>query len=301
MSVWSLLESTFPILLEHMHRAHRTLPSLPINDPVTWERLEDFYLFDHTPINGARVTDEFSRRRYMSADYLDSCYEQLVEEGYATQKGDMFSLAPCGRALYQQMLDTKAKAYASVDLLCEEKFANLVRFLQKGYAAALKTDFLHHKPSLSHGYRYYMNFEGGQLGDLWRYINLFELYRDDVHFASWKMMGFSAIEIETLTYLWREGEQTAGTLAEMLAHRGYDADDYAFTLDELRWLGYVMPSGDLSYVLTLDGRHVRSGIEAETDIQFERFCCATFSDEDMVNFSEAVHALRLNPSTLTQE
>ncbi|MEO1647095.1 MAG: hypothetical protein AAFR67_18050 [Chloroflexota bacterium] len=46
---------------------------------------------------------------------------------------------------------------------------------------------------------------------------------------------------------------------------------------------------------------MRSGIEAETDIQFERFCCATFSDEDMVNFSEAVHALRLNPSTLTQE
>lgn len=301
MAVWSLLESTFPTILEHMHRAHRTLPTLPMTDPVTWERLEDFYLFDHTPINGARVTQELSRRCYMSADYLDGCYEHLVDEGYARQQGDMFSLAPCGRALYQQMLDAKAKAYASVRLLDEETFANFVRFLQKGYAAALKTDFLSHKPSLAHGYRYYMDFEGGQLGGLWRYINLFELYRDDVHVASWKMMGFTAIEAETLSYLWREGEQTAGTLAEMLAHRGYDADDYAHALEALRSLGYAMPADIHSYALTIDGRHVRSGIEAETDVQFERLCRATFTDDDIQTFSDAVKALHLNTSTLTQD
>lgn len=301
MSVWDTLESVFPVLKAHMREAARHIPSLARYEVGMWERLEDFFLFDHHPINGERVTQALQRRSYLSADYLDAWYAYLVDTGYAQLVGeDAFVLTGVGKQLYQRMMAQKAEAYAQVRVMPETEFEGLVRFLQQGYTAAVNTPLLTHKPSMQYGYRYYTDFvDGGQLGTLWSRINLFELFRDDIHAATWRMMGFSAIEIETLTVLWRDGTQTAASLADMLVHRGYCTDDYAQTLDELRWLGYAMPAdGCYAYALTLDGRHVRSGIEAETNMRFDTFCQQTFSDQAMCHFQRAIDSIQANTRSL---
>ena len=64
------------------------------------------------------------------------------------------------------------------------------------------------------GYEFYSNIGGGQLGNMLGWINLFELYRDDVHASVWRQAGFTGIQIETYTQVWRGEAKNASELAE---------------------------------------------------------------------------------------
>ena len=59
----------------------------------------------------------YQRRAYMSPETMDRHYQNLVEQGYATENGGLFSVTEKGREAYLDFFGQRAKAYATVSLL----------------------------------------------------------------------------------------------------------------------------------------------------------------------------------------
>lgn len=99
-------------------------------------------------------------------------------------------------------------------------------------------------------------------------VDLFA-FRDDAHYAAWQGLAVTGPEWEALSHVWGANVwgspvRTLDALAEKLAFRGYDRDDYARTLGALVARGWVLETeGQLA--LTPEGLETRERVEAVTD------------------------------------
>jgi hypothetical protein len=93
-------------------------------------------------------------------------------------------------------------------------------------------------------------------------------YRDDAHLASWKPLGVTGQEWETLTHLWHGDIVTLDDLcARHCARRGYSCDSYAAVLRELIARGWVIEQNG-SFRISEQGRRLRQEAETTTDRYF---------------------------------
>lgn len=288
--VWATLESAFPTIISYLRETEKEMPHFSVQDVEGWSHLMDALVFEATPITGRIIQENLSRRAYMSAEFMDKQLKNLAEVGYLEKGLEGYTITDKGLNDYQDYLDGRADAYSKTQLLSEEDFNTLIGFLQKGYEAALVTEKPDNKPSMAHGKKFYTHLGGGQLGALLGWINLFELYRDDVHAAAWKKQNLTGIQIETLTKVWRDEALQASELAEQLQHRGYQKHDYQLALDRLVERG-LLNEHDENYQMTARGKTVRQQIDEDTNTMFDDFCSQTFSDDDVQNLERIVQAI----------
>ncbi len=297
--VWHTLESAFPVVIGKMRGLDSDFPPHVIESVAGWQRLMDFMVFEDQAINGEIVTHQLQRRAYMNPITIDQHFEALVQAGYAEKHADgTFTVTDAGRDGYLDYFAQRTTAYQPVTLLPQAEFEQLIGFLQKGYEAAKHADEPQNKPSMMLGHRFYTHVAdtGGQLGTLLGWINLFELYRDDVHAAIWREAGFTGIRMEVFTHVWHDEEHNARKLAEHLAHRGYNQSDYQAALDELVQFGLISTHDDY-YTLTDEGREFRHALEEATNIMFQDFCIVTFSEDDLANFAQIIDSLKNTESS----
>lgn len=296
--VWHTLESAFPTIIGKMRHLDSDFPPHPIESVEGWQRLMDFMVFEDQAINGEIVTSQLNRRAYMNPITIDKHFDSLAQAGYATKHDDgTFTVTDAGREGYLDYFSQRTTAYQTVTLLPQSEFDQLIGFLQKGYELAKHADEPDHKPSMGLGHRFYSHVAetGGQLGALLGWINLFELYRDDVHAAVWRDADFTGIRMEVFTHVWHDDEHNASKLAEHLVHRGYSKSDYQTALDELVAFGLITTHDDY-YTLTEEGREFRNSIEEDTQAMFQDFCMITFSEDDLSNFARIIEILKNDES-----
>ncbi|MEM9951829.1 MAG: hypothetical protein AAF846_09530 [Chloroflexota bacterium] len=294
--VWQTLELAFPRIVGEFRNAEANLAKHPIEDVANWRRMMDFALFGKQPINGKIITETLSRRAYMNPVAMDAEFTSLAEQDFA-QKHDnnTFTSTSMGAAIYLDYELARMNAFSQVHLLSDEDFNQLIAFLQKGYEQAKSAEYSKHKPSMEIGYNFYTLLAkmGGQLGGLLGWINLFELYRDDVHASVWKNADFTGVQMEVFTHLWHSENYNASKLAEKLAYRGYTEADYQIVLDELVESQVAIQASD-AYTLTDKGRELRQSIETDTERIFNSFCEMTFNEDEIDEFARIINRLK-NP------
>ncbi|GAB5493946.1 MAG: hypothetical protein Phog2KO_41610 [Phototrophicaceae bacterium] len=289
--VWNTLESAFDVIIGNLRTAEKDLPEHKIQTINGGLSLMDFLLFENQAINGAIVCQNLQRRAYNSPDKLDQNYRNLAKQGYATEQDGLFSVTDKGRALYLDYFAQKANAYAKVTLLSEDDFTDFINFLEKGYEAGKVAEKPAHKPSMVIGNDFYTTIGGGQLGTLLGWINLFELYRDDVHASAWQNAGLTGIQIEALTQIWRDVANTIEALSDDLAFRGYTPEEYQEAIDALASKG-LLDVNNGHYTLTEKGVNLREQIEIDTDSLFNTFCAETYSTEELANFERIIGIIK---------
>ena len=290
-NVWTTLESAFDVIIGNLRKAEKDLPEHPIQAIEGWWCLMDFLLFENQAINGEIVCQNLQRRAYTSPKALDEHYRHLAEHDYVTENDGLFTITTNGQQAYLDYFSQKADAYSKVTLLTDDDFQSFINFLKKGYEAGKVAEKPEHKPSMVLGKEFYTHIGGGQLGTMLGWINLFELYRDDVHASVWKGAGFTGIQIETLTQIWREVANTLEGLADDLAFRGYGVADYQSALDDLVSKGYLLLDNG-TYQFTQKGVDVREQIETNTDKIFNDFCADTFTEDELVNFERIIKLIK---------
>ena len=92
-------------------------------------------------------------------------------------------------------------------------------------------------------------------------------FRDDAHLAAWQPYDVSGHAWEALTFIWRGEAGTAEELAEKLPYRGYSAEAYAETLEDLVDWDWVEKATD-GYRVTEKGDALRREAEEATDRYF---------------------------------
>lgn len=289
--VWETLESAFPKIIGYLQEAEKNVPEHPIQAVEGWQRLMDFMLFEGRAINGAIVTENLLRRAYMNPTKMDAQYQNLAKHGYATKSDGVFIITDKGREAYAGFFAQRTSAYEKATILPDADFDTFINWLKKGYEAGKTVSMPEHKPSMSIGYQFYTSIGGGQIGTLLGWINLFELYRDDVHAYIWKKAGYTGIQIETLTKIWRDEAHKASELAEQLLARGYIQADYQNALDELVAKG-KLELIDTHYALTDGARVEREKIEEDTNQIFADFCAMTYSDEGLSDFERIITLIK---------
>lgn len=289
--VWNTLESAFDVIIGNLRTAEKNLPEHEIQAIDGGLSLMDFLLFENQAISGEIVCKNLQRRAYNSPDKLDQNYRNLVKHSYATEDEGLFSITPEGCSAYLDYFAQKANAYAKVTLLSENDFTGLINFLEKGYEAGKIAEKPVHKPSMVLGKDFYTTIGGGQLGTMLGWINLFELYRDDVHASAWQNAGLTGIQIESLTQIWRDVAHTIEELSDDLAFRGYTLAEYQVALDDLVSKGLLTVT-DNQYTLSEQGVALREQIEVDTDTLFNTFCVDTYSAEDLANFERIIRVIK---------
>ena len=292
--VWETLELAFPAIVGHLRAADKDLPEHPVQQVAGWARLMDFLLFEGKAINGKIVTENLQRRAYMNSVAIDNSFEALTKENFAIKNDDgTFNVTGAGSAIYTDYFLARMLAYDAITLLSDDDFTVFIDFLKKGYEAAKTTPQPERKPGMSIGYNFYTNITGmgGQLGIMLGWINLAEMYRDDVHAYVWRKADFTGIQIESLTNIWRDEVHNAKELADQLSFRGYTEADYQGALDELVAKD-CLTVNDNRYSLTENGLTRREQVENETNQIYNEFCAATYSEQEIAEFTRVIEVIK---------
>src|SRR5207244_3258065 len=102
-----------------------------------------------------------------------------------------------------------------------------------------------------------------------QYFNDFNAFRDDAHMAAWQPQQLDGYVWEPFALVCGGEADSAASLFEQLAYRGYSSSEYAAALETLTRRSWLAPAATAgAYRVTADGRAARALVEQLTDSYF---------------------------------
>jgi len=223
-------------------------------------------IFEPDPISAARL---HVRAAYTHPALLEARLAQGVQLGLLAPAGKgEYHLTNAGHAAVRQLIDTAYAAMAPLHPLPDADLERLLTLLRRLVEASLAAPEPPGKWGLRIARHYDPAGRAGMVSQLDQYLSDLAAYRDDAHLASWKPLGVTGQEWETLTHLWHGDIATLDDLcAKHCARRGYSCDSYASALQGLITRGWVVVQ-DGAFRITEQGRSLRDEAEATTDRTF---------------------------------
>jgi DNA-binding MarR family transcriptional regulator len=193
----------------------------------------------------------------MDASVERGWLEKVEEGGY--------KLSEKGKRTAKGFISSGSDLFGNLPGLGEKKDRRISDLLEGIVKQAEKLSDFSRRPALEIGRRLEPPSDASPMLRIRRFLTDIAYFREDVHTASWKPYEVSGLLWETLTYLWREGPQTAAELTEQLSqYRNYGEEDYASALDELEGRGWA--SGEEGkFTITEKGKKIRQESEDKTD------------------------------------
>jgi DNA-binding MarR family transcriptional regulator len=177
-------------------------------------------------------------------------------------------LSEQGRDLARRLIDFGNGLFSGLQGLSKDENNRIANLLKQIVLKARELTDLDKKPALEIGRCLEPGSEADPMVRIRRYMTDIAYFREAAHIQSWQPYGIEGIVWETLTYLWREGPQTAEEIAEQISeYRNYDKEDYAAALDELAVRGWAAGE-DGRYTITEEGTRIRQGAEDKTDVLY---------------------------------
>jgi hypothetical protein len=220
--------------------------------------------FDPEPLTVAKLR---VRDTYASVRYVQAIMDMMVAvKWFDRTPHDEYVLTEAGREL---MLQTTARAVVPLTKLNDQLQTDVVRLAELlGKIIDLwLADHTRSSWCLAHSRNRAPADSAPPLVKISQYCSDFNAYRDDAHMAGWGgrfANGIAGITYESFTFIDDGKANSAETLFEQLAYRGYATPDFAQSIAELQELGWL--DGDNK--VTELGRSIRAGVERATDDYF---------------------------------
>jgi hypothetical protein len=251
--------------------------------------------FDPEPLTIAnlRVRDVYASERIVQA-----LLELMASEQWLDRSAhEAYSLTTKGRAILQRRLRQRRELTAGLMPLPAEELAQLAMLLGQLIDACLAAPVPPGSWCLAHSRRRAPAHDEPALVRIAQYFSDFNAFRDDAHMAAWQSLPLDGYVWEAFALVCGGEADSAASLFEQLAYRGYSCAEYAAALETLTrrgWLESAATAG--AYRVTADGRAARALAERLTNSYFYApwLCLAEANIEELrvllLRFTEQLRA-----------
>jgi hypothetical protein len=211
-----------------------------------------------------RVRDVYGSPRLVTA-----LLEMMVSEQWLDRVGDEYTWTAAGQTAYLRSRDRMRQLATTVQPLPEADLEELVRLLERLIQASLASATPPGTWCLAHSRNRAPAADAPAVVRLFQCSSDFNAFRDDAHMAAWQPYRPGEGAWEAFALLCSGEANSAETVAQQLAHRGFSRHEYAGILADLRKRGWLEPANDEGgYWVTDAGRRLRQEVERLTDIYF---------------------------------
>jgi len=205
------------------------------------------------------------RTPYTNPSRFEKLLADTASAGYIDPKGDgNYMISDKGSKAIQTTNDAFYDHINKVNAFPADKLNELSMLLGRLVEAASKADLPTGTIALEVTRPGHPDVPSDTLALVDQYLDDLIAFRDDAHIAAWTPSGVNGHTWEVLSYVWNGEANTVDKLIERLPFRGYSADDYTKTLNDLNERGWIEP-GTNGYKITETGRKIREDAETATD------------------------------------
>lgn len=204
---------------------------------------------------------------YGSQSKYRSQIDGLVEAGYLEAASGGFRFTEAGQAAYDQLNRGFYDELARIGDRLTVDMVRTVELLNKVVEAMVKAPEPEPTAALESSRRIHPGIDVHGLVQIDAANDDLGAFRDDCHIAAWREYNVDGYVWETFSNVWEGEHNTAATLGERYAFRGYTEADYADALAQLVGRGWVVENESV-FVLTDEGRALRERAEMATNRYF---------------------------------
>ena len=223
--------------------------------------------FDPEPltVDNLRVRDVYASERIVQA-----LLELMASEEWLDRSAhETYCLTAKGRVVLQRRLQRQRELIAGLLPLPADDLALLATMLTQLIDASLAAPMPPGTWCLAHSRRRAPAHDDPALVRIAQCFSDFNAFRDDAHMAAWQSHQLDGYVWEAFALVCDGGADSAATLFEQLAYRGYSSGEYAGALETLTRRSWLEPAGAAgAYRVTAAGRVARALVERATDNYF---------------------------------
>ena len=223
--------------------------------------------FDPEPLTVAnlRVRDVYASERIVQA-----LLELMASEEWLDRSAhDAYALTAKGRAILQRRLQRQRELTAGLMPLPGNQIDQIATLLGQLIDASLAAPVPPGNWCLTYSRRRAPTHAEPALVRIAQYFSDFNAFRDDAHMAAWQSQQLDGYVWEAFALVCAGEADSAATLFEQLAYRGYSTGEYTAALEVLTrrgWLERDTTAG--AYGVTTAGHAARALVEQLTDSYF---------------------------------
>ncbi len=264
-SIWSILEESFDILGSNGYPAMDKMASELALEPGWFTLMAAISLFGSEPFSTAQFMGMFP---YGLARLNDERFASGARQGYLTsdEQGE-YRATEVGENVTRQIIRAADQSIAHLQPMPNEPFQRFVNTLLNLSEESFARPESSARFLLSHKRNLRRIKVTALINHFERYFSELAAYRDDVYIAAWQSHLVEGHAWELFDHLCQGGAFSVDGLFARLKGRGVSPEVYEQDLRELVGYGWVEASSGV-YQITLAGKLVRAGVEAETDRLF---------------------------------
>lgn len=222
--------------------------------------------FDPEPLT---VSNLRVRDIYASESLAAALLEMLASEKWLERRGSAYHLTAAGRQIIQSMQARPEKYLTGLSPLPEAGLTRLEQLLKRIIDDSLSAPTPPGAWCLAHSRNRAPADDRPPLIKIFHYLSDFNAFRDDAHMAAFMPHEPEGYIWEAFTFVAGQTADSAVTLFEQLAYRGYAEEDFARALSHLVSKGWLEASESSStFKLTTAGKDIKNKVETLTDDYF---------------------------------
>lgn len=268
--LWQLIMETYRSRGAAIRKIHGMLPIQQLTAEFGEHGTDLLYYCQNYNSQALSAAHYMVRNCYDQADAIEAVLIEFADHGFVEKvEAENYRLTANGRDAFQR-LEAVLRPRLEIPLLPTEVMDQLVVLLQKVADSVVNIPEppLHWSVDTRARYGFKVAADAHVLKRLDELIFDLWAYRDDVHLAAWQPHQIEPRTWEAFSHFWTGEADTVAKLAEILAHRGFSADDYQASVDELIERGWVQVDENAIVHLTDRGTLLRQEAEDLTDQYF---------------------------------
>ena len=249
----------------YVDKTRTAMNEVGLNKPAYFITLWQGLGLDPLPLS---VKNLHRRAPYFAAQALEERFENMAADGFleATDTAGEYSLTPLGREACLTVDNIFTAELGQIEILSENGLNQLVELLDGLVRRSTTQEDETDKWNINVSRNLHRSHDAALQVKVDECLDDLNCFRDDAHLAAYAVHapGLSGQAIETYTFFWRDGLNTAEALQERLGFRSHDEPSYTSALKELVAQGLALETAD-GFALTEKGHNVRETIEQHTD------------------------------------
>ncbi|MBV7340027.1 hypothetical protein KFU94_69835 [Chloroflexi bacterium TSY] len=215
-------------------------------------------------VENLRVRDTYAAPRLVQA-----LLDLLASEKWLAQRGTEYYLTDAGRAILKQIQSRPVQLMQGLEPIPDADLIRLESLLRRLIDASLQQTTEPGVWCLVHSRNRAPSEEATALEKIFHYFSDFNAFRDDAHMAAFQPQEPRGHVWEAFAFVADGNTDSALSLFDQLAYRGYTAEEYAQALADVTRRGWLERMDSTNrFSMTNEGRQVREQVEKLTDTYF---------------------------------
>lgn len=232
----------------------------------------ELYYYAELGLEQFSVTDFQRRDPYSNPEQFENLFVRLNVKGWIEPvPDDQYRVPERTRQAVKKIIEAGDARLPSAEMFGDIDLERLKGLIKQIVMANDTADEPPEKWAILKRFRVF-NRNSPVLVKIREYLMDLFAYRDDSHLAAARpYFNQAGIVWSALGAVWSGSASTAARMAEVMAFRGYEANDYEVALQAAKEIGWLEEAGAPdSFRLTDKGRELRERVEAQTDEYFYR-------------------------------